>query len=86
MEGLLADRPTPLADEGLVPLSVLRLVNGMIVPPGKKQQQSYERAGNQGEERQGSRRDGRRIRRDGVDVKHEPAHAEKHQNGPSDDL
>jgi hypothetical protein len=26
MEGLLADRPTPLADEGLVPVSVLRLV------------------------------------------------------------
>jgi hypothetical protein len=37
MEGLLADRPTSLADEGLVLLSVLRLVNRMIVPPGKKQ-------------------------------------------------
>src|SRR4029077_12454463 len=69
MEDLLAYRPTSLADEGLVPLSVLRLVNRMIVPPGKKQQQSEDHAGNQGEERQGSRRHSRRVRCDGVDVK-----------------
>ena len=54
MEDLLADRPTPLADEGLVPLSVLRLVTRMIVPPDKKQQQSEDCAGNQSEERQRS--------------------------------
>lgn len=86
MEDLLADRPTSLADEGLVPLSVLRLVNRMIVPPRKKQQQGEDRAGNQGEERQGSRRHSRRVRCDGVDVKHEPARTEERQKGPSDDL
>jgi hypothetical protein len=86
IEDLLADRPTSLADDGLFPLSVLRLVNRMIVSPGKKQQQSEDRAGNQGEERQGSRRHSRRVRCDGVDVKHEPARKEKHQNGPPDDL
>ena len=80
MEDLLADRPTSLTDEGLVPLSVLRLVNRMIVPPGKKQQQSEDRAGNQGEECQGSRRDGRCIRRDGVDVKDQPADTDKQKN------
>ncbi len=86
MEGLLADRPTPLADEGLVPLSVLRLVTRMIVPPDKKQEQSEDRTRNQGEERQGSRRHGRRIRCDGIDVKDQPTGTDKHQNRPSGDL
>jgi len=86
MEDLLADRPTSLADEGLVPLSILRLVNKMIVPPDKKQQQSEDRARSQGEERQGSRRHGFRICRHGIDVKNQPTDTDKHQNGPSDDL
>src|SRR5690348_5320125 len=86
MEGLLADRSTPLADEGLVPLSVLRLVTRMIVSPDKKQQQSQDCGVNQSEESQRSRRHGRCLRRDAIDVKHEPARTEKHQNGPSDNL
>ena len=49
MEDLLADRPTPLADEGLVPLSVLRLVNRMIVLPDNEQQQNEDCARNQTE-------------------------------------
>ena len=80
MKGLLADRPTPLADEGLVPLSVLCLVTRMIVSPDKKQQQSEDCDVNQSEERQGSRRYGRCIRRDGIDVKDQPSDTEKHEN------
>ncbi len=44
----------------------------MVVSPDKKQQQNEDRAGNQSEERQGRRRHGRCIRRDGVDVKDQP--------------
>jgi hypothetical protein len=43
---VLANFPTPLADERLVPLSVLPLVRRMIVPP----EDSYE--GNEGSRRE----------------------------------
>jgi hypothetical protein len=67
-EVVLANCPTPLADERLVPLSVLPLVRRMIVPP----EDSYER--NEGSRREdriecdGQRRGWRRTRHNATDV------------------
>src|SRR5260370_41598357 len=83
---LTAHCPATGTDESAVPSRVFLRVSRVIVPPGEKQQQSEERARNQGEERQGSRRHGRRIRLDDIDVKDQPTDTDKHQNGPSDDL
>ena len=60
--------PTPFADERLVPLSVLPLVGGMVVPP----ENSHE--GNEGNRREdriecdGQRRCGCRTRHNAADI------------------
>jgi hypothetical protein len=83
---LLTHRTTTQTEEGTIPILELSLVARAIVPPYDKQQKNEDQAGNQTEERQGSRRHGRCIGRDGIDVKDQPADTDKRQNGPSDYL
>ena len=80
------NRAAVLANERAVPLSKSSLERGVIVAPHKEHQQNEDEGGNQSEERQGSRRHGRRICCDGIDVKDQPTDTDNQQNRPSSDL
>jgi hypothetical protein len=80
------DSPAALTNQRSIPLSVTLRVGSVIVPPDKKHHQEEDGGGNRREEREWRRRHCRRFRRNRVDVKDDPAEAQKRQDGPRTDL